>query len=343
MATRPNHALQRFLVLAVVGMVGIKFMLIGFMGVKPPAFHDGPRQVAEQGKTSSVQPVSPAKRQAQLEKLLAPQPVLTWANPNKDFALPKVAPAPVEPTPPAGTAETGSSENETLLPVAGIKVQPVYLKELPDLTDLTPDERKDQFIAYMLPLILRANKEIRQRQELIRQTIAEGNADRLKQWAELYRIDTSKADEKALIAKLSVRVRTVPISIALAQAAVESGWGTSRFLMEGNALFGQWAWSLDAGIQPNEPRYENAVVRSFSSLFDSVRAYIHNLNTHYAYADFRKERQHLSTPPTEDEIITLLETLHPYSEEGERYIKTLLTVMISNDLWIYDSATLAEE
>ncbi|XDZ65574.1 glucosaminidase domain-containing protein [Alphaproteobacteria bacterium LSUCC0684] len=338
MAPHPNVDLQRILVLSSVGLVALKFLMIGVIGLKPPEFHGGASKLALNNLPSISENTSSADRRAQLEDMLAPIPELRWASPNKDFHLPDKNPSLAQTKPPsAGTTEIAP------MPEPGIRVARVYLQTLPDLTSLGTDQRKDQFIAYMLPLLLRANEEIRQRQKLIRKTIAENDMDRLYQWAELYGIDTSGEDMETISRALAVRVNTVPVSLALAQAAVESGWGTSRFVAEGNALFGQWAWSLDAGIQPQEPRYENAVVRSFSSLFDSTRAYIHNLNTHYAYVDFRRKRLELSTPPTAEEINELVASLHPYSEEGDQYIDMLRTIIASNDLWIYDHAVLEEE
>jgi len=327
MAHRPNSGLHRFLVLSALGLIGVKFLIIGIIGVKPPSLNDG-------------ETISPQDRQAQLENMLAPKPELHWVNPNKDFDLAEKSTRlnpPVE-------AETGRPDKD-LAPASGteIRVAPVYFQQLPDLSSLDSNERKDRFIRYMLPLILKANEDVRQRQKLIRQTIAENDFELLEKWAELYGIKVAGRDDDTIARVLLKRVRPVPVSLALAQAAVESGWGTSRFVMEGNALFGQWAWSLDAGIRPEEPRYENAVVRSFPTLFDSVRAYIHNLNTHYAYSDFRKIRLEISTPPTPDEIDDLISGLHPYSEEGEKYIETLRLIIASNDLWIYDHAVLDGE
>jgi len=340
MVHRPNSGLHRFLVLSALGLIAVKFFIIGIIGVKPPSLNDGEKTSDLTYLPRSDELISPRERQAQLENMLAPKPELHWANPNKDFDLAEKSTL----LNPPEEAETVRPDADTA-PLSGaeIRVAPVYFQELPDLTSLDSNQRKDRFISYMLPLVLRANDDVRQRQKLIEQTIAENNTELLEKWAELYGIKTAGRDADTIARVLLKRVRPVPVSLALAQAAVESGWGTSRFVIEGNALFGQWAWSLDAGIRPEEPRYENAVIRSFPTLFDSVRAYIHNLNTHYAYADFREIRLEISTPPTPDEIDDLISGLHPYSEEGEKYIETLRLVIASNDLWIYDHAVLETE
>ena len=90
------------------------------------------------------------------------------------------------------------------------------------------------------------------------------------------------------LAKLKMRMDIIPVSIALAQAANESGWGTSRFALEGNALFGQWTWSKK-GISPkNKDPDQSHKILQFQILKASVRAYKNNLNTHNAYQEFRE-------------------------------------------------------
>ena len=114
-------------------------------------------------------------------------------------------------------------------------------------------------------------------------------------WARLYRVKSEGKSLEDLQRDLLQRADMVPVSLALAQAAIESGWGTSRFARQGNALFGQWAWQADAGLKPAEASNSRAVVRSFPNLFGSVRAYMHNLNTHSSYATFRERRTMLRT------------------------------------------------
>jgi len=135
-------------------------------------------------------------------------------------------------------------------------------------------------------------------------------------------------------------VDTIPVALALAQAAVESGWGTSRFARQGNALFGQWAWTESAGLRPLAASNDRAVVRSFGSLLESVRAYMHNLNTHQNYKRFRDARYRLK-PQTEAVKASRLATyLDSYAEIGQAYVKKLLAVMSSNNFDQYAEAKL---
>jgi len=139
-----------------------------------------------------------------------------------------------------------------------------------------------------------------------------------------------------------VRVDAVPVSLALAQAIVESGWGTSRFARQGNALFGQWAWSEHKGIKPYEPSNDRAVVRSFPTLFDSVRAYMHNLNTHFAYEEWRLARAENRNLDQSALALRLIPELERYSEDGQIYIRKLGNLIRTNNLQYYNDAQLTQ-
>ena len=137
-----------------------------------------------------------------------------------------------------------------------------------------------------------------------------------------------------------MRMDIIPVSIAIAQAANESGWGTSRFALEGNALFGQWTWSKK-GISPkNKDPDETHKVLQFQILKASVRAYKNNLNTHNAYKEFRETRAKLRQ---EEKIITGLELakyLKKYAAEGEKYVAILEAIINKNSLTDFDKAIL---
>jgi Bax protein len=199
--------------------------------------------------------------------------------------------------------------------------------------------QKQSFIDLVLPLIAAANAEIDSRRAAIQQAFDNGDRLSLEKWAALYKIDGVDLDDETLFRRLLFRADKVPVPLALAQAAIESGWGTSRFARDGNALFGQWAWTADAGIRPLEATDDRVVVRSFSSLFDSVRAYIHNLNTHYSYADFRAERAEVRTLPARQKTDRLVTHLHSYAEIGMAYVKKLQRLIKSNNLYRYAMAT----
>jgi len=138
-----------------------------------------------------------------------------------------------------------------------------------------------------------------------------------------------------------MRVDTVPPSLALGQAAYESGYGTSRFAREGNALFGQWTYG-GKGMQPKQKRASkgNYGVAAYDWPLESVRGYMRNLNTHRAYQKLRDKRAAARSndrEPTGDE---LADTLTSYSERGAEYVRSLKGIMRTNELAVADHATL---
>jgi len=147
-----------------------------------------------------------------------------------------------------------------------------------------------------------------------------------------------------LIDKLLLRVDIVPASLALGQGAYESGYGTSRFAREGNALFGQWTYG-GKGMQPLEKRASKGDygVAAYAWPLDSVWSYMINLNTHNAYSELRNKRAELrrSTKPVTGQA--LVGTLSKYSERGMEYVNTLSSIMRVNELDAADLARLRKE
>lgn len=204
-------------------------------------------------------------------------------------------------------------------------------------------KRKISFIKFMLPLIFDVNEVIkkeRRRISLLHNLFSKGQklTSEDKAWlsnmADRYGLETIDFN------RLLKRVDTVPPSLAIAQAAEESGWGTSRFVREGNALFGQRAYSSQSkGIVPKErPVGTKFRVRAFNNLRDSVIAYVHNLNTHFAYSDFRKTRATLRADFGHVNGYDLAGSLIRYSERGKDYIKSIRSIMRYNALQIFDAA-----
>ncbi len=132
----------------------------------------------------------------------------------------------------------------------------------------------------------------------------------------------------------------VPVSLALAQAAKETGWGTSRFAQDGNALFGQWTWSGD-GLKPKEAdENKGHKVMKFNVLQASVRAYQRNLNTHKTYKEFRLARAKLRDAGKPLDSIILSQYLDEYAETGQQYVKILQKIIKQNNLKDFDNAKL---
>ena len=132
----------------------------------------------------------------------------------------------------------------------------------------------------------------------------------------------------------------IPTSIAIAQAAKESGWGTSRFALEGNAMFGQWTWSKN-GIEPTEKNEnQDHKILKFSMLRSSVKAYKNNLNTHRGYREFREKRAELRKNNKKISGLKLVNYLHNYAATGKEYTKILKKIIEQNRLTDFDDATL---
>ena len=149
-----------------------------------------------------------------------------------------------------------------------------------------------------------------------------------------------KIEDKDL-AKLKMRMDIIPVSIALAQAANESGWGTSRFALEGNALFGQWTWSKKDGILPaDQDSDKNHRILQFQILKASVRAYKNNLNTHNAYKEFREVRAKLRQEDKQITGLDLTKYLKNYAQIGEKYVAILEDIIVKNSLTDFDKAIL---
>jgi Bax protein len=229
------------------------------------------------------------------------------------------------------------------------EVPRVFFASLPeDLTSIrVPAKRKAIFIQTTLPLILHVNELIlhdRARIKELRASKAAGAplsaADR--SWLE------AKAEEYGLeevdFARLLRRVDVIPPSLALAQSAEESGWGTSRFAQQGNALFGQRVWSSHKkGIVPHgRPEGERFRVRAFDHLIDGVKSYARNLNMHGAYREFRNARAAQRRAGAGVDGYDLAETLHRYSERGADYVAALRTIIRVNGLTFFDDVRLGD-
>jgi len=224
---------------------------------------------------------------------------------------------------------------------AGQKVKPIYLTKLPkDLNTLGDTKKKRElFIKIVLPLILDENKKITEDREKLFKILGK-NFNTVGERVWLNRRFKEYKIEDHDLAKLKMRMDIIPVSIALAQAANESGWGTSRFALEGNALFGQWTWSKK-GISPkNKDPDSSHKILQFQILKASVRAYKNNLNTHNAYKEFREVRARLRQDEKQITGLDLTKYLKNYAAIGEKYVRILEDIIKNNSLTDFDKANL---
>ena len=196
-------------------------------------------------------------------------------------------------------------------------VKPIYFTQFPrDLDELQSTKlKKETFIKIVLPLIVAENERIlADREKLKVLSKKKFTTDLEKQWLrqKLLEYKVKKGDLKQLLTRMDI----IPTSIALAQAAKESGWGTSRFALEGNAIFGQWTWS-GQGIAPlDRESNKNHKILKFPILRASVKAYQNNLNTHKSYQKFRQKRLNLRDKKRKISGLELTETLNNYAQTG---------------------------
>ena len=220
-------------------------------------------------------------------------------------------------------------------------VKPISLTFLPEEIKQIENtkKRKDLFIQIILPLVIKENNYIK--------------LDRIKLFSILNKSQNTTVENNWLNAKfkqygvvnkdlstLKIRMDEIPVSMAIAQAAKETGWGTSRFAQEGNALFGQWTWSGE-GIKPAGADDDSThKVMKFKVLQASVKAYQRNLNTHSTYKGFRSARAKLRDEGQKLNSMALTEYLDKYAETGKKYVKILQQIIKQNSLEDFDDAKL---
>ena len=220
-------------------------------------------------------------------------------------------------------------------------VKPVALTLLPQEIKMIENtkKRKEFFIQIVLPLIIKENSNIKlDRKTLFSIINKSNNSNSEKKWLDRkYKQYGVKSND---LSTLKIRMDEIPVSLAIAQAAKETGWGTSRFAQEGNALFGQWTWSGE-GLRPKEAKEgEDHKVMKFNILQASVRAYQRNLNTHSTYKDFRKARAELRDANKKLDSMELSKYLNKYAETGNQYVEVLQKIIKQNKLQDFDDAKL---
>ena len=221
----------------------------------------------------------------------------------------------------------------------GNQVPAIALQRLPpDFAEIrSSTDRKHLFLRALLPIVLAENRRLREQRQLVQLLLANPPLanGRLEKWlnetARRYRIrgDLRQAGNRIELLK---RLDEIPTALVLAQAALESGWGTSRFALEGNSLFGQWTYKKTGGLTP-ENRDEDAThsVKAFPNLQASVRAYLHNLNIGHAYEDLRDTRARLRAAGQKPGPLQLATHLQRYSQRGEDYVREVQRMITSRD------------
>lgn len=215
------------------------------------------------------------------------------------------------------------------------------LGSIPDFSSITDiNEKKSAFFRFMTPIVASENRKVlekrKQAQELFKKydeaaPLSQDETTWLTRLAAEYSLDHFHIEETKLRTRLLKRVDGVPVFLALSQSANETAWGTSRFAREGNNMFGQWSYKKGSGMVPlnREPGKDHEVAK-FDSVNDSIKSYIHNLNTNRAYAHFRELRRHQRDQGEIPDGETLAAGLDSYSERGEDYIREIRSMIKYN-------------
>ena len=227
--------------------------------------------------------------------------------------------------------------------IAGFSATPEPIVVFPDFASISDiDEKKQQFFDFLQDYVRYENSlvsDLRLRLLSYAEIVGDGVplSGRERQWvidlAVTYGVEAQTTNDQGLVKELLLSVDVIPASLVLAQAANESAWGTSRFALEGNNIFGQWCFVEGCGIIPKR-RIEGATheVKSFASIEAAIEGYFLNINSHNLYADFREERARLRRLGLSLNSIELAEGLENYSQRGANYIDEVQTLIYQNNL-----------
>jgi len=213
----------------------------------------------------------------------------------------------------------------------------IIFSSLPDdfMEIKSVNERKKLFINTLLPIIYSENLKILEDRKKILDWWNESQGENFSRdfWPSwLFELSEKYETSDSNLGNLLMKVDVIPISMALAQAAIESGWGTSRYLREGNAIYGQYTFEKDKGIRPERRESnEKFFIKKFSNLSESTRSYFKNINTHRAYDDFREERKKLRMNGVKLSGVKLVKFLTSYSERRDEYVKDVENIIQSNN------------
>ncbi len=231
-----------------------------------------------------------------------------------------------------------------------VPIPRMYFPYIPkNISQYELNKKKSIFLAILLPISLRGNELVLEERKLMEMAFSTGNIYQIEQLSKKYKVENFKtlnfsslnrSQLKIIRLQLMDKINSIPISMILAQSIIESGWGSSRFAQEGNALFGQWTWESNKGIKPIGNLDAKFSVKNFKSLLDSVNSYILNLNTHPAYKElrnFRSSQYKVDKTITGNEMANFLEK---YAEIGFEYVIKVKNMIKKNKLDQFENSKL---
>ncbi len=232
-----------------------------------------------------------------------------------------------------------------------VPIPRMYFPYIPrNISQYKTNNKKLTFIAILIPLALKGNELVLEERKLMKIAFSTNNIYQIERLSKKYKVKNFKkinfsklnrSELRKIRLELLSKINSIPISLILAQSIIESGWGTSRFAQEGNALFGQWTWKIDDGIKPKENLDASFSVKNFDKLQDSVNSYILNLNTHKAYEklrNFRKSQYDIGKKITGNDMANFLDK---YAEIGFKYVTKVKNMIEKNQLNKYENSILS--
>ena len=231
-----------------------------------------------------------------------------------------------------------------------VPIPRMYFPYLPkNISQYQTNRKKSVFLAILLPIALRANELVLQERKMMNMAFTTRNIYQIEYFSNKYKIKNFKkinfsrlTRSQLNLIKLELlnKIDSIPISMILAQSIIESGWGSSRFAQEGNALFGQWTWKDNDGIKPKGNLNANFSVKNFKSLLDSVNSYILNLNTHPAYEELRNFRTSQYKKDSDVTGIDMANFIEKYAEIGFLYVNKVKDMIKKNKLNQFENSKL---
>ena len=226
----------------------------------------------------------------------------------------------------------------------------MYFPYIPkNISEFQSTIKKDVFLSILLPIALRGNELVLLERKLMKVAFLSSNIYQIENLAKKYKVkdfkkinfsDLTTSDLNRIKEELLTKINKIPISMILAQSIIESGWGSSRFAQEGNALFGEWTWKTNVGIKPKGNMDANFAVKNFKNLLESLNSYILNLNSHPAYFEMRRYRALKNKTGKKITGYDTANFIEKDAEIGTKYITKVTNIIKSNNLSRFENSNL---
>jgi len=226
----------------------------------------------------------------------------------------------------------------------------MYFSSIPkNINEYKIFEKKKVFLSILLPIALRGNELALEERKRLKVAFLTNNIYKIEYFAKKYKVKNftkinfgslNSLQLRNIKKELLIKVNRVPVSMIIAQAIIESGWGASRFAQEGNALFGEWTWKNNDGIKPNGNLDANFAVKSFKNISESLNSYILNLNRHPAYTEMRNYRSMMFKAGKDITGYDTAAYLENYAEIGLAYVEKVNDMIKSNKLYKFENSVL---